>query len=170
MLGGNGMQDTSQLIFCATRLTSIPKQPTAFTLDTFELSQVWETPELITSLANYSYSLLENAAPDEEGKPRIISKNAAQQGGERAASVLLLRILAVADYFTDDMELMTNPSPVYVDIILDPFLFNLLPESLLPTVGYLLAVAALSWPIAQKISSWLQTLSRPRTDGSKKRQ
>lgn len=44
---------------------------------------------------------------------------------------------------------MQNPPPVLVDIILDPFLFNLIPRSLLPTIGIIIAVAISSYFIAQ---------------------
>lgn len=40
---------------------------------------------------------------------------------------------------------MRNPPPVLVDIILDPFLFNILPRSLLPTVGYIIVVAVAAY-------------------------
>lgn len=40
---------------------------------------------------------------------------------------------------------MRNPPPVLVDIILDPFLLNILPRSLLPTVGYIVVVTAAAY-------------------------
>lgn len=43
---------------------------------------------------------------------------------------------------------MAAPEPVLVDIILDPFLGNVLPRTLVPTVGYIVAVALGSWLLA----------------------
>ncbi|CCE30086.1 uncharacterized protein CPUR_03934 [Claviceps purpurea 20.1] len=70
-------------------------------------------------------------------------------------SALLIEIQAAADYYTDDGELMAYPPPVLVDLILDPFLLNVLPRSLLPTVGYLLLVGVTTWYMAQWIKSGL---------------
>lgn len=55
--------------------------------------------------------------------------------------------------------LMRDVPPVHVDIILDPFLLNLLPRSLLPTVGYITAVAIASWFIARYISMRIRDLA-----------
>lgn len=68
-------------------------------------------------------------------------------------SVLLLRILATADFYTTNHTLMKNVPPVFVDIILDPFMWNLLPRSLLPTVAYIVAVAIISWFVGTRVSS-----------------
>lgn len=46
---------------------------------------------------------------------------------------------------------MRNPPPVLVDIILDPFLLNILPRSLLPTVGYIVVVAAAAYFAARYV-------------------
>lgn len=40
---------------------------------------------------------------------------------------------------------MDNVPPVLVDIILDPYLLNIFPTSLLPSAGYILMVAVASW-------------------------
>ncbi len=79
--------------------------------------------------------------------PRVVIRS-----GE--SSVLLLRILVAADYYTTNKALMSNVPPVYVDVILDPFIFDILPQSLVPTVGYIIVIATLSWFVAQQISSW----------------
>lgn len=57
------------------------------------------------------------------------------------------------------MTLMNEVPPVYVDVILDPYVFNLLPRSLLPTIGYIIVVAILSWSMARRISSWIQSIA-----------
>lgn len=53
---------------------------------------------------------------------------------------------------------MRHVPSVHVDIILDPFLLGVLPRSLLPTVGYIAAVAITSWFIARYISIWIRNL------------
>jgi hypothetical protein len=80
---------------------------------------------------------------------------------DREASVLLLQILAAADYFTTNKTLMDEVPPVFVDIILDPYILNVLPRSLVPTVGYIVVVAIVSWFIALNISGGLQGLATP---------
>ena len=59
-------------------------------------------------------------------------------------SVLFLRVHAVADYFTVEQGLMESVPPVVADIILDPFLGNVFPKSLVPTAcwGLIVGVAA----------------------------
>lgn len=66
-------------------------------------------------------------------------------------SSLLLRISAAADYFTTNATLMAQPQTVHVDLILDPFLANVLPRSLVSTVCYILAVALASWVLAWRL-------------------
>jgi hypothetical protein len=86
-------------------------------------------------------------------------------------SLLFLRIIAQADYFTTNETLMETPEPVDVDIILDPFLFNALPRSLLPTVGYVVVVAGVSFFVAKYVVAFLQGILRGEAGGeAKKRQ
>lgn len=78
---------------------------------------------------------------------------------EHLSSVLFLRIDAAADYFTTDRELMRRPEPVLADVILDPFVLNVLPRTLVPTVGYVVLVAALSWVLASRVlMPWVRGL------------
>ena len=62
----------------------------------------------------------------------------------KTSSLLFLRIIAAADYYTTNKTLMQHVPPVDVDIILDPFLLNILPKSLLPTALYLTIVAVIA--------------------------
>jgi len=55
---------------------------------------------------------------------------------------------------------MREPPPVLVDLILDPYLLNLLPQSLVPTVAYIVAIAVLSWFLSSHIFTWLGELYR----------
>jgi hypothetical protein len=130
-------------------------------LDVYELDTVWSTPELIQSLASYSYSRL----PDQETQ---VAKPKADKSEEHGASVMLLRIYAAADYFTDNAALMQSPPPVLTDVILDPYLFNIFPASLLPTATYLIIVAVASWFVARYIATWLQSIAATPDDKDKK--
>ncbi|KAL8368372.1 hypothetical protein RB599_004023 [Gaeumannomyces hyphopodioides] len=151
-------------------------QPTAFTLEAYEIPVVWDTPALISSLAEYSSSRIqEDEAGDgvldkpssKSSKPRKPRKTGPEfRGKEHHASMLLLQILAAADYYTDNQTLMSNVAPVHVDIILDPFILNVLPQSLAPTVVYVLFVAAIFWFVAQRAAAWVQKLA---VDGSQSR-
>jgi hypothetical protein len=97
--------------------------------------------------------------PLSEDKDSASQKPVANDLKERTASVLLLHIQAAADYFTHDAALMQNPPPVLVDLILDPYVFNVVPRSLLPTAGYLVVLAILSWFAAQWIAKQLQSIA-----------
>ncbi|GKT49889.1 uncharacterized protein ColSpa_10070 [Colletotrichum spaethianum] len=126
-------------------------QPTAFTLDVFELPTVWDTPELISSLATYAFS-----RQPEKDSPDVGDTTSQRKKHEHETSLLFLRVLAAADYFTDNTTLMAQVEPVSVDLILDPFLLNALPRSLLPTVGYVVVVAILAWFLSRRILVWIQ--------------
>jgi hypothetical protein len=63
-------------------------------------------------------------------------------------SILLLQIFAAADYFSLNKTLMSDVPPVLVDIILDPYLLNIFPKSLVPTAGYLIVLAVGAWFIS----------------------
>jgi hypothetical protein len=137
-------------------------------VDVFELNTVWDTPELIQSLAEYAFSQ-QPATSSKDGKPSVHSPST-KSAGEKEVSILLLRILAAADYFTDNATLMNDPRPVLVDLILDPFLFNVLPRSLVPTVGYIVAVAGVAWFAAQWAAARLRSVAAPTPVPDKKKQ
>jgi hypothetical protein len=61
---------------------------------------------------------------------------------------------------------MEHVPSVFVDLILDPYLMNVLPQSLVPTGVYLIIVAISSWFLANYIAKWLHTVAR--TDEQKK--
>lgn len=130
-------------------------QPTDFTLDTFTLSEVFGTHELISSLASYSETRLNPSI-------RPSSKRA-----ERSASVLFLRVVATADYYTTNKTLMHNVPLVDADIILDPFILNILPQSLLPTGLYLTIIAVIAWYLSGYIWHIFSEIASP--DHDKKR-
>lgn len=55
---------------------------------------------------------------------------------------------------------MADVPPVDVDLILDPFVGNVLPRSLVPTVGYIAVVAVVSFFVAKLVLSLLQGIVR----------
>jgi hypothetical protein len=127
------------------------QQPTAFSLYTYTLQEVFNNPELIGSLSAYAYA--RSAEIDDQERQNLVARRAPQSpalgtSGESRVSLLFLRIFAAADYYTLDKSLMENVPPVLVDIILDPYLLNVFPKSLLPTAAYILVVAIASWFIS----------------------
>lgn len=64
---------------------------------------------------------------------------------------------------------MKDPPPVLVDLILDPYLYNVLPQSLVPTVCYIVIVSIVSWFVARWVSNSLVSVaSSGDTDQAKK--
>ncbi|RDL38438.1 Uncharacterized protein BP5553_02778 [Venustampulla echinocandica] len=139
------------------------RQPTAFRLNTYELPKVFGTPELIASVAQYSETRQLGLTDVVDEKPSIYGR-----GSIDDSSVLLLEVLAAADYYTTNKTLMTHVPPVFVDIILDPFIFNVFPRSLVPTAGYILLLAIGSWYLSKYISRWLVEIAREGTSTDKK--
>jgi hypothetical protein len=119
---------------------------------TFPLQTVFDTPELISSLSEFSYGRLAASKAEPPSAARDVA-------AERQRSLLFLRVLAVADYFSTNMTLMENVPPVYTDIILDPYLLNVLPRSLVPTVCVLLLVTIVAWIlVSQVMVPWLSAV------------
>lgn len=54
---------------------------------------------------------------------------------------------------------MENVRPVLVDIILDPYILNVYPSSLLSTAAWIVSVAIASFFIARFVSKWLQIVA-----------
>ncbi|KAI1817602.1 hypothetical protein GGS20DRAFT_582324 [Poronia punctata] len=131
-------------------------QPTMFNLGVYEPESVVTDSELLSELSAYAVLLQEKAGSDIDVPSPIL-------GPDIGGSVLLLRILTTAEFHTGNHTLMGDAPPVFVDIIMDPFLLNILPRSLLPTVAYIVVVAIASWFIGNSISSWIgQAIAKPR--------
>lgn len=131
------------------------KQPTSFALETYPLNTVWDTPELIQSLGLYTMT----RQPSEWTEGEMPAPGPGPQADE-FTSLLFLRIDAKADYFTTNKTLMESPEPVDMDVILDPFLWNVLPRSLVPTVGWAVVVAGSSFFVARYVVRLLQGIVR----------
>ena len=65
---------------------------------------------------------------------------------------------------------MRSPRPVLVDLILDPFVLNVLPRSLLPTAGYIIGVAVMSAVAARCVMAYLRSVAGSPEVGTKKTQ
>ncbi|KAF2770886.1 hypothetical protein EJ03DRAFT_269915 [Teratosphaeria nubilosa] len=117
-------------------------QPTTFNIDTFNITHAFDAPDLITSLAEYS---------DLQIKEQGVGAGIISRPPSAKDSVLFLRVQGAADYFTTNETLMQHPPPVTVDIILDPYLGNIFPASLVPTAFYLVALAAGGWYLSRII-------------------
>jgi len=115
---------------------------------------VFGDPVLITSLSTFSESRLQ----DQEALGGEVDGNTSPSRSKSTA--LFLKISAAADFFSSNKTLMREPPPVLVDLILDPYLLNLLPQSLVPTVAYIVAIAVLSWFLSSHIFTWLGELYR----------
>lgn len=62
---------------------------------------------------------------------------------------------AAADYYSADKALMRDVPPVAVDVILDPFLWNVFPRSLVPTAGWIAIVAVVALVVARWVAGEL---------------
>lgn len=122
------------------------------------MSNTVEDIALLSSLSVFSTARL--TSPDSELQEKAVSHRAAGHSSGDSLdpepttdSVLFLRVRAAADYYSNDKALMENVPPVAVDLILDPFLWNVFPRSLVPTAGWILVVAAVAFVIARWVAA-----------------
>ncbi|KAK0269161.1 hypothetical protein LTR35_015070 [Friedmanniomyces endolithicus] len=128
-------------------------QPTNFWLDVYNISHVFDTPDLIQRLAVFSESQQAIDRPESPGS----------EASEE--SLLFLRVQAAADFFSTNKTLMNSPPAVDVELILDPYLANALARSLLPTVVYVVALAVGSWILSGMIWKRLfSSTNKPHND------
>lgn len=110
-------------------------QPTSFLLTAFDVNDILDSPEIFAAASIFGSQL-----PDREQE-----------------SVVILLLHAAADFFTTDKSRMQLPPPVDIDIILDSYLANIFPKSLLATAGYIICLAIAAWFISgyiwRKLSS-----------------
>ncbi|TVY23175.1 hypothetical protein LHYA1_G007792 [Lachnellula hyalina] len=144
-------------------------QPTSFRLETYDLPTVFENPELITSLAQYSEGRQSEPTQIADEKPSISRKPTAERDANDLSSTLFLQVFAAADYYTTNKTIMNNVPPVFVDIILDPFIFNVFPRSLLPTAAYIVLLAIGGWYLSKYVGSWFENLAKQDANEEKKK-
>ena len=114
---------------------------------------MFDDPVLITSLSTFSESRL-------EGRKSLGGEFDGDTTPVRSKSTaLFLKVSAAADFFSSNKTLMREPPPVLVDLILDPYLLNLLPQSLVPTVAYIVVIAIISWVLSRHIFTWLSEIT-----------
>ena len=137
-------------------LADVLQQPTSFWLHTHSIDHVFGNADLITSLSGYPY-----ARHDQLSSEDIISLQARKPPKSTAAptTTLFLQVFAMADYYSLDTDLMEHVPPVAVDVILDPFILNVLPRSLLPTGLYLVLIAVGAWLLSGWVSKKLTARS-----------
>lgn len=70
--------------------------------------------------------------------------------------MLFLRVRAAADFFTTNKELMSSPPLVDIDLILDPYVFNVFPRSLGPTAVYIVVLACGAWLVSGVVWNFLR--------------
>lgn len=126
-------------------------QPTSWHLETFTLEVAVNTPDLIQDLARYA-----EGRNNLQGKSTVTIQSALLTASQ---SAMLLRTWGAAEFFTLEKQMMQDPPPVHVDIILDPYLFNAFPRSLLPTAAYIACVAVLGWVVSDRVWKWLEAHS-----------
>lgn len=121
-------------------------QPTSFGLEAYSSDQVFADAHLLTSLSNFSYARHAELQAED-----ILDLQQRQAMPDPESTFLFLQVTAAADYFSLNQTLMEAVPQVAVDIILDPYIFNVFPKSLLPTGLYLTLVAVAAW----SLSTWL---------------
>ncbi|KAL7950572.1 hypothetical protein V8C42DRAFT_306904 [Trichoderma barbatum] len=141
-------------------------EPTAFNLDTYPLTTILSTPALLQSLTQHAKSTQHHH--HQQSHQKVSTSNGPNNDDDD--SVLLLRVLAAADYFSHHSSLMHDPPPVLVDLILDPYIYNVLPQSLVPTVCYLVVVGVVSWFVAKWVAGSLSAIASSATNDQTKKQ
>ncbi|CAI7578951.1 unnamed protein product [Penicillium manginii] len=141
------------------RVCWLATQPTTFTLTTHLLSETIEEKSLLSSLSIFSSARLSTQDPrlQTNAIPRTAGRNFKRKTdfpdpGPVTSSVLFLRVRAAADYFTTDEARMARPEPVAVDLILDPFIWNVFPRSLVPTAGWVVVVGVVAFFVARWVT------------------
>lgn len=110
----------------------------------YPISEVFDTPALIQDLAKYAE------------KPERARPEPSESSSKNKESVLFLRVRAAADFFTTDKALMSSPPSVDVDLILDPYVFNVFPRSLSPTAAYIVVLATGAWVVSGYVWRYVQ--------------
>ncbi|RKF74049.1 hypothetical protein GcM1_241072 [Golovinomyces cichoracearum] len=140
-------------------------QPTSFILETFDVIDILTNPKLKSSLAR-SY---ETKLPKLNGLTEMREQNyQGLKSIEQFSSMLFLRIFAAADYYTSNSSLMQDVPPVHVDIILDPYSFNICPGSLIPTAAYILILAISGWILSNTVNEWAEVCHKSGLKDQKK--
>ncbi|KAI5303142.1 hypothetical protein KEM56_007866 [Ascosphaera pollenicola] len=139
------------------RVCWLATQPTEFWLDAFTIDEVRESLALNASIESFIAS--EQGQKQLDGKSADIGTKVNSENVLAISSSLFLRLIAAADYFTLNETLMQSPEPVHVDLILDPFLANIFPRSLVPVGIYISIVAVIAWFVSGIIWKFISGIS-----------
>jgi len=133
------------------RICWLATAPTSFWIYTHTLPETFDRPDLITSLTSYAYA--RQAELNDFDVQQLLSRRKDTQALRKGpgSSLLFLQIFAAADYFSLNNTLMTEVPPVLVDVILDRYLLNIFPQSLVPTGVYIAILAIVGWFASQAI-------------------
>ena len=112
---------------------------------THTMQSVFNDPALLSSLSSYAYARHATLAEGELLEQQTASEQRRSLTASPSTSFLFLQILAAADYYSLDKDLMKNVPPVHADVILDRYLLNVFPKSLLPTGLYLVIIGVVGW-------------------------
>ncbi|KAK5058556.1 hypothetical protein LTR84_010819 [Exophiala bonariae] len=123
-------------------------QPTSFWLDTYMVNTAFSDASLISSLSTYSYLRHDQLTSKDV---QTLKDRQHKHDPNQETTILFLQIFAAADYFSLNQTLMDVVPPVAIDLILDPYVFNVLPKSLIPTGLYLGLIGIFAW----FASSWI---------------
>lgn len=132
---------------------------------THTLADTFDNSNLITALSTYAYA--RQAELNGFQVQQLVARRVYDQKTSTASqkSVLFLQIFAAADYFSLNKTLMSDVPPVLADVILDPYLLNVFPKSLVPTACYLIILAVGSWFLSGLIWRLLIRVADARPDG-----
>jgi hypothetical protein len=119
------------------------------------MDAVFSAPELLSSLTAYSNIRHETIQPEEMQAIRSRVRLKEPSLSSPSTFSLFLQIHAAADYFTLNKTMMDDVPPVQVDVILDPYLLNIFPKTLIPTAGYLVVIAATGWFLSGSVIKYL---------------
>jgi hypothetical protein len=114
--------------------------------------------DLISSLSAYAHS--RRSILSDSDVTLLQGRRQSIKAKSNETSLLLLQMHAAADYFTTNRTLMDVVPPVLVDIILDPYLLNIFPRSLIPTACYITTIAIVAWFLSAWVSSTLHKTLR----------
>ena len=99
------------------------------------MTDVFDSPALLQDLSIYA----------EERQSSLLGEDLTGSSEPTAVkqSALFLRIQSVASFYTTNKELSRPVTNHFT--VLDPYLLNVFPQSLLPTAAYIILLAVASW-------------------------
>ncbi|RPB22303.1 hypothetical protein L211DRAFT_347441 [Terfezia boudieri ATCC MYA-4762] len=118
-------------------------------------STIWAVLEKLILGKRYEVRIIWAATEPAKFELEVFTgKEEANNGalGSSQGIVMYLRVLAKKDPY--------NPDPVKIELILDPFLWNILPESLLCIGVVVVLVAGAAWWVSGRVERWLSMVAR----------